>query len=77
MHARYSSYREDLIARSRGVLDPYACDLRISHSAEAHPPEHLDGDDWLSWLTSVDVLVSLPPEVGAGDGLVRARACGA
>ena len=37
VHARYSSYREDLIARSRGVLDPYACDLRISHSAEAQP----------------------------------------
>ncbi len=66
VHARYSSYREDLIARSRGVLDPYACDLRVSHSAETHPPEHLDGDDWLSWLTSVDVLVSLPPEAGPG-----------
>ncbi len=66
VHARYSSYREDLIARSRGVLDAYACDLRISHSAEAHPPEHLEGDDWLSWLTGVDVLVSLPPEAGPG-----------
>ena len=66
MHARYSGYREDLIARSRGVLDPYACDLRISHSSEAQPPEHLQGDDWLSWLTSIDVLVSLPPESGPG-----------
>ena len=66
VHARYSSYREDLIARSRAVLDAYACDLRISHSSEAHPPEHLEGEDWLSWLTGIDVLVSLPPEAGPG-----------
>jgi len=66
VHARYSSYREDLIARSRAVLDQYACDLRISHSSEPRPPEHLEGDDWLSWLTSLDVLVSLPPEAGPG-----------
>ena len=38
----------------------------ISHSAASRPPGHLEGDDWLSWLTSVDVLVSLPPEAGPG-----------
>jgi GT2 family glycosyltransferase len=65
-HARYSSYRENIIARSRDVLDPCACDLRISHSAEDRPPGLLEGDDWLAWLTSIDVLVSLPPESGPG-----------
>lgn len=65
-HARYSSFREDLLARSRNVLDAYSCDLRISHSSAELPPGHLATDDWGPWLTSVDVLVSLPPESGPG-----------
>ena len=65
-HARYSSFREDVIARSRGVLDPYACDLRVSHSVLPRPAVHLESAEWRSWLTRVDVLVSLPPESGPG-----------
>ncbi|HEY3612739.1 MAG TPA: hypothetical protein VGK92_03495, partial [Gaiellales bacterium] len=63
---RYSSYREDVIARSRDVLDPCACDLRITHSAEDRPLGQLTGDDWLAWLARLDVLVSLPSEPGPG-----------
>ncbi len=55
-----------MIARSRDQLDPYACDLRISHSAAARPAGHLAADEWLQWLTSIDVLLSLPPEAGPG-----------
>jgi GT2 family glycosyltransferase len=65
-HARYSSFREDLLARSRDVLDPYPCDLRISHSAADRPASHLAPDDWLPWLTSLDVLVSLSIDAGPG-----------
>ena len=65
-HARFSSFREDLLARSRDVLDLYPCDLRLSHSASDHPPGHLEAHDWLPWLTQLDVLVSLPPEPGPG-----------
>jgi GT2 family glycosyltransferase len=65
-HARYSSFREDLIARSRDVLDPHSCDLRISRSPAASPPTHLEPERWLRWLTSVDVLISLPQDAGPG-----------
>ena len=65
-HSRYSRFREDILARSRQVLDPYTCDLRISHSALADPPGHLEPDTWLSWLSSLDVLVSLPLDSGPG-----------
>jgi GT2 family glycosyltransferase len=65
-HARYSRYREDLLARSRTVLDPYTCDLRISHSAADRPQAHLAAREWLGWLASLDVLVSLPSEPGPG-----------
>jgi GT2 family glycosyltransferase len=65
-HTRYSTFREDILARSRDVLDPHPCDLRISHSAADHPPGHLEAAPWLSWLTSIDVLLSLPPESGPG-----------
>jgi GT2 family glycosyltransferase len=63
---RYSPYREDLLARSRTALDPYACDLRISHSAADRPRGHLGAHDWLNWLAGLDVLVSLPLEPGPG-----------
>ena len=66
VHARYSCYREDVLARSRVVLDPHACDLRISHSAVDRPGGHLGAHEWLPWLASLDVLVSLPPEPGPG-----------
>jgi hypothetical protein len=66
LHARYSGYREDLLARSRDVLDPHSCDLRISRSPEASPPEHLEPARWRDWLANVDVLVSLPQEPGPG-----------
>jgi GT2 family glycosyltransferase len=65
-HSRYSGYREDVLARTRGVLDAYACDLRLSHSVAARPPGHLAAAEWLPWLAGLDVLVSLPREAGPG-----------
>ena len=65
-HARYSRFREDLLARSRDVLDPHRCDLRISHSPADQPPAHLDPISWRIWLASIDVFISLPPEPGPG-----------
>jgi hypothetical protein len=65
-YASYSRFREDLLARSRVVLDPCACDLRISHSAAERRATHLEPAEWLAWLTSLDVFISLPPESGPG-----------
>ena len=66
VHTRYSRFREDLLARSRDVLDLHGCDLRITHSASDRPSDHLAPVDWLAWLASIDVFVSLPPEPGPG-----------
>ena len=52
-----------LANRARPV---HPCDLRISHSAADLPPAHLAAGEWLAWLASLDVLVSLPPEPGPG-----------
>jgi hypothetical protein len=65
-HALYSSFREDVLAGSRDVLARHPCDLRVSRSAAACPRGHLETAEWLSWLTSIDVLVSLPSEPGPG-----------
>jgi len=65
-HARYSLYRDQVLARSREALDPYACDLRVSRSSEPQPPGQLAAGEWLPWLTSLDVLVALPAEPGPG-----------
>ncbi len=65
-HARYSIYREEVLARSRDVLDRHACDLRISTVPVNRPPGLLAPREWLRWLVSLDVLVSLPTEPGPG-----------
>jgi hypothetical protein len=65
MHARRSTFREDILTRSRDVLSPHPYDLRISDDATG-PPVHLAPDEWRRWLTSLDVLLSLPPESGPG-----------
>ena len=49
-HARYSIYREELLARSRDVLDAHACDLRISTVPADLPPGLLAPREWLPWL---------------------------
>ncbi len=55
-HARPSAFRDDVLARARDTLG----------STAVHPPEQLEADEWLAWLTRVDVLASLPPEPGPG-----------
>jgi hypothetical protein len=66
LHARWSSFREDILAGSRDALDPYPCDLRISRDDATNPSGRLAPDAWRSWLTSLDILISLPPDPGPG-----------
>jgi hypothetical protein len=66
MHARSSSFREDIVASAREMLASYPCDLRISHTATAGLSGRLTPLAWMPWLTSIDVLISVPSESGPG-----------
>jgi hypothetical protein len=63
-HARASAFREGVLAQASAVAGTRSCDLRIFAGADA--PGQLQADEWLAWLTRVDVLASLPLEPRPG-----------